>query len=165
MARCSPHLPAMRNLRISASSWRPSSRKFPLRKTNHRLGNQEIAASWTFAEDASVATKVCGFKYSLLSAKKICVLLHQPFKKDWGQPLCGALPESSPHFFWSSSEKLLEIRCHLQRSLIEFRFVILLKLISLSLAWKLTSFSLWLLQLPCSLVRSVGINLSFRFFL
>lgn len=23
----------------------PSSRKFPLRKTNHRLGNQEIAAS------------------------------------------------------------------------------------------------------------------------
>ena len=70
MARCSPHLPAMRNLRISASSWRPSSRKFPLRKTNHRLGNQEIAASWTFAEDASVATKVCGFKYSLPSAKK-----------------------------------------------------------------------------------------------
>ncbi len=127
--RCSSHLPAMRNLRISASSWHPSSRKFPLRKTNHRLGNQEIAASWSFAEDAGVATKVCGFKYSLLSAKKICVLLHQPFKKDWGQPLLRRSPRRPSAFLLYFPARLLEIRWYILRSVLEFTFLDIWKLI------------------------------------
>ena len=164
MARCSPHLPAMRNLRISASSWRPSSRKFPLRKTNHRLGNQEIAASWTFAEDASVATKVCGFKYSLPSAKKsvfCCISLSKGLRPAFVRSASRELSAFLLKLLWETSRNSMSSSTISYR--ISFRYSS--KLISLSLAWKLTSFSLWLLQLPCSLVRSDGINLSFRFFL
>ena len=104
MARCSPRLPAMRNPRISASSWRPSSRKFPLRKTNNRLGTTK-SLHLELGTDACTAY-VCGFNPPYLRQKNLCSVASVFF--EWLKPafIAGSFSQSSLLFL----RKLCKIR-------------------------------------------------------